>query len=241
MTEFLYPDWPAPEQVKAFSTTRIGGVSTGPFSDNNLALHVQDEEALVLLNREKLNRYLPVEPSWLNQTHGIEVVCCADEKTDADASYNNRADYVCVVMTADCLPILLCDTSGQQVAAVHAGWRGLLDGVIENSIAMFQGSKHNILAWLGPAIGKTAFEVGEEVYGMFTQKHPEANRYFQACGNRKYLMDIYGLASFRLKLVGVTKIFGGECCTYSDETRFFSYRRDGVCGRMASLIWLDKP
>ncbi len=239
MIECLYPDWPASRQVKALSTTRLGGVSTGRFSGNNFALHVQDDEALVLRNRVTLTRGLPGEPRWLNQTHGTQIVHWADEQTDADASYSNRTGNVCVVMTADCLPILLCDVAGQQVAAVHAGWRGLLNGVIENSIETFQGSQHNILAWFGPAIGKTAFEVGEEVYAMFTQKHPDTSQYFQRQNNRKYLMDIYGLARFRLNRVGVKKIFGGEYCTYHDETRFFSYRRDGVCGRMASLIWLD--
>lgn len=242
----IYPDWPVPESVKSVSTTRLGGFSRGAYISNNLALHVEDHVGLVQQNRDNLMQYgdLPGSPKWLTQIHGTRVVDFSDPDCEADASFSNQAKQVCAIMTADCLPILLCDKNGEQVAAIHAGWRGLLNGIIENTLNEFQGTNSEILVWLGPAIGKNAFEVGSEVYDAFTQHHAEAKKYFQptvseAIG-QKYLADIYGLAKLRFNLAGVTSIFGGEYCTFTDEQRFYSYRRDGACGRMASLIWLDK-
>ena len=240
--EFIHPDWPAPKNVRSISTTRIGGFSEGVYKANNLALHVGDDSHVVERNRQRLKTlcHLPAEPAWLTQTHSNIIVNSNEALCEADASYSEQKHQVCVVMTADCLPILLCDQSGQQVAAVHAGWRGLLNNVIENSLACFSGSSKNILAWLGPAIGKDVFEVGSEVYDVFVERHSEAANLFQLKENNKYLADMVGLAKLRLNLAGVTAIYGGQYCTCSDEERFFSYRRDGVCGRMASLIWLDK-
>jgi len=240
--EFIHPDWPAPKNVRSISTTRLGGFSQGVYKANNLALHVGDEVNAVERNRQRLKTLcsLPAEPAWLTQIHSNIIVNSNDALCEADASYSKQKHQVCVVMTADCLPILLCDQSGQQVAAVHAGWRGLLNNVIENSLARFLGSSKNIMAWLGPAIGKDVFEVGCEVYDAFVERHSEAADLFQLKEDNKYLADMAGLAKFRLNLAGVTAIYGGQYCTFSDEERFFSYRRDGACGRMASLIWLDK-
>lgn len=241
-SEIIHPDWPAPKNVSAISTTRLGGISAGIYASNNLALHVSDDVSVVEQNRENLvNRCkLPKQIKWLTQTHGTVAVDASDSNCEADASYSDRAKQVCVVMTADCLPILLCDKSGEQVAAIHAGWRGLLNGVIENTLDKFQGKNSEILAWLGPAIGQSAFTVGHEVYDAFIQHRSDSKNHFQPTKNNKYLANMVGLARLRLNIAGITSIFGGKYCTYTDEKRFYSYRRDGVCGRMASLIWLDK-
>lgn len=241
-SEFIIPDWPAPKNVRAISTTRLGGVSEGVYASNNLALHVGDNREHVESNRNRLKTLcrLPAEPTWLTQTHSNIVVNGDEALCEADASYSDRMSQVCVVMTADCLPILLCDKKGQQVAAVHAGWRGLLNNVIENSLARFHGLSDDIMAWLGPAISQDAFEVGTDVYDAFVERHNATATFFKARENNKFLADLPGLAKFRLELAGVSRVYGGQYCTYSDEERFFSYRRDGACGRMASLIWLDK-
>ena len=237
---FITPSWPVPENVKCLSTTRMDGVSIAPYSSLNLGVHVGDELGDVRQNRALLREYLPAEPLWLNQVHGTDVAQALRYQgvCDADASVANGIHQVCTVMTADCLPVLFCDTSGTQVAAAHAGWRGLLDGVLENTVSKFE-QPNQVLAWLGPAIGPNAFEVGQEVKDSFSLKDPAAERCFkpsQATG--KWLADLYSLAKLHLNAVGVTQVFGGEHCTYSDEARFFSYRRDGVTGRMASCIWL---
>jgi len=239
--DFIYPKWPTPENVKSISTTRLGGVSSGVFTSNNLALHVEDDSKAVEENRKNLVKQckLPDSPKWLTQTHSTIAADYSAAQCEADASYTNSAKQVCVVMTADCLPILLCDRKGGQVAAVHAGWRGLLNGIIENTLDRFNGDKSEILAWLGPAISQVAFEVGREVYDAFTKQNDDAVNHFKPIENNKYLADIYGLARLRLNLAGVTSVYGGEFCTFTDEERFYSYRRDGACGRMASLIWLD--
>lgn len=244
MTEkghFIYPNWPAPGNVRAVSTTRLGGFSVGVYGNNNLAFHVADDPIHVEKNRAHLNEVLslPAEPQWLTQVHSNRVVDVTDEITEADASYSHGSNSPCLVMTADCLPLLLCDRKGRQVAAVHAGWRGLLNGIIENSLDMFDGDRSDLLAWMGPAISQAAFEVGAEIYEAFVQKHDEARAYFQSIDSGKYMMDLYGLAKQRLNMAGVDAIYGGEYCTYSDKARFFSYRREGECGRMATLIWLD--
>jgi polyphenol oxidase len=237
--EVFVPDWAAPANVKTLQTTRNGGVSRMPWASFNLGDHVGDDPAAVAANRRALREALPGEPLWLRQVHGI-VAVDADRKPktgEADAAFARRPGTVCVVMTADCLPVLLCDRRGSVVAAAHAGWRGLLDGVLESAVtAMAPGE---LLAWLGPAIGPRCFEVGTEVRDAFVAGNPSASAAFVATGPDKWLCDIYLLARQRLEQLGVSAITGGGTCTYSESGRYFSYRRDRTTGRMASLIWLD--
>lgn len=240
---FIIPHWPAPANVKALQTTRSGGISRGPYDSLNLGEHVQDDPLAVAHNRQLLSPYLPSEPVWVNQVHGVEVIDAAKSGCleNADGAFTTQADVVCVTMTADCLPVLLCDKAGTVVAAVHAGWRGLCDGVIEAAIAKMSVEPADILAWLGPAIGPNAFEVGNDVREQFMQKDAQAISAFKSHGD-KWLCDIYTLAKQRLVSAGVKAIYGGsvneEFCTYTDAERFFSFRRDNLTGRMASLIWL---
>ncbi|NOU24114.1 MAG: peptidoglycan editing factor PgeF [Methylotenera sp.] len=240
---FIIPNWPAPANVKALQTTRIGGVSHAPYASLNLGAHVNDDPIAVAKNRQLLSLYLPSEPVWVNQVHGVEVIDAAKSSClqNADASFTTKPNVVCVTMTADCLPVLLCDKSGSVVAAVHAGWRGLCDGAIEAAVNKLAVDKREILAWLGPAIGPKAFEVGDEVREQFIAKDAQAETAFKANGN-KWLGDIYTIARQRLNNLSVTQIYGGSInenfCTYTDEARFFSFRRDNATGRMASLIWL---
>ena len=243
LTDALIPDWPAPAHVRALSTTRAGGVSDGPYRSLNLALHVGDDEMAVTENRRRLQMVCGLEqsPTWLSQVHGITVVDAKDDSAQppqADAAFSSRQGVACVVMTADCLPVLLTDTAGTCVAAAHAGWRGLVDGVLEATVARLPVAPAQILAWLGPAIGPGAFEVGPEVRAAFIAKDAEAADAFIAGQSGRWMCDLYMLAKLRLAAMGVTQIYGGGLCTHSDATRFFSYRRDGVTGRMASLIWL---
>lgn len=242
-TSLILPDWPAPAHVQAFTSTRLGGVSQPPFDSLNLGLHVNDDLKAVQTNRRLLAELadLPAEPLWLNQVHGTAVITSSDWQADieADASYTDQSEEICVVMTADCLPVLLTDRQGSQIAAVHAGWRGLLAGVLENSLARFSGHREDILAWLGPAIGPLQFEVGGEVFKAFSARDETARQAFTQTDPTHYLADIYLLAKQRLHAAGVTEIFGGEHCTVSEPERFFSYRRDGQTGRMASLIWIS--
>lgn len=241
--EFITPDWPAPERVRALTTTRRGGISLPPFDSLNLGDHVGDDPAAVAENRRRLvtELGLPGEPRWLIQVHGT---CSADAASvsrgcEADASYTDQPEVVCAVLTADCLPLLLCDRKGRQVAAVHAGWRGLLNGVIEQTITAL-GAGDELLAWLGPAIGPAAFEVGEEVREAFLADDSAADTAFAPSPNGRWLADIYALARWRLQRAGVASVSGGEHCTYSEAERFYSYRRDGRTGRMASLIWIEE-
>ena len=240
---FITPNWPAPDNVKALQTTRKGGISQEPYISLNFGEHVKDDPLAVAHNRQLLSPYLPSEPVWVNQVHGVEVIDAAKSGCleDADGAFSTQADVVCVTMTADCLPVLLCDAKGTVVAAVHAGWRGLCDGVIEAVIAKMPANPSEILAWLGPAIGPNAFEVGDDVRQQFMQKDAKSISAFKPQGD-KWLCDIYAIAKQRLDNVGVTQVYGGgvneEFCTYSDKDRFFSFRRDNITGRMASLIWL---
>ena len=240
MVELLVPDWPAPANVRALQTLRGGGVSPAPWDSFNLGAHVGDDAARVAANRAALRRHLPGEPCWLNQVHGIAAVdaekCPKNE--NADAAYARRPNVVCTVMTADCLPVLFCDRAGTVVAAAHAGWRGLLGGVLESTIAAMAMPPGELLAWLGPAIGPESFEVGHEVRAAFLADDAGVAQSFTAHGSGKWLADIYGLARRRLRRARVEAIHGGGWCTVGDLARFFSYRRDGVTGRMASLIWL---
>lgn len=240
MADFLIPDWPAPVNVRALQTTRLGGVSEAPWMTLNLGDHVGDAPAHVAENRAILRNRLPAEPLWLRQVHGITAVDTdfGAKLPEADAAYARLPGYVCAVMTADCLPVLFCDKAGTVVAAAHAGWRGLLGGVLENTLARMAVPPSEILAWFGPAIGPDCFEVGDEVRAAFVLHHVEAAQAFNVSSPGKWLADIYLLARQRLHAAGVLSISGGNLCTVSDAQQFFSYRRDGVTGRMASLIWL---
>ncbi len=239
---FIVPDWPAPANVEACSTCRQGGVSEAPFASLNLGDHVGDASAAVAINRQHLQRslQLPSVPYWLMQTHSKTVVeaVTTNTKPQADASFTAQSGVVCVVLTADCLPLLLCDEQGRHVAAIHAGWRGLCDGVIEATLASLPVAPQQLLVWFGPAIGPTKFEVGDEVRAQFVAADVAASRAFEATNAGHWLADLYALARLRLQSLGVLRFYGGEHCTYTESERFFSYRRDGVSGRMASLIWL---
>lgn len=240
--ELIIPDWPAPERVHALTTTRLGGVSLPPYDSLNLGDHVGDDPVAVGENRRRLAAELglPEEPRWLSQVHGIFSMEAASvsQGCEADASYTDKACVVCAVLTADCLPVLLCDKDGKRVAAIHAGWRGLLNGVIEQTIAAMGGAGE-LMAWLGPAIGPQAFEVGDEVREAFLADAPTASTAFVPSPSGRWLADIYALARQRLQRAGVALVYGGEYCTYSEPERFYSYRRDGRTGRMVSLIWLE--
>ena len=241
---WIEPDWPAPGKVRALSTTRDGGLSEGVFASLNLGAHVGDEPARVEANRARLQQAagIPGRLNWLNQVHGVAVHPVSNEygaAPDADAACAHEVGQACIVMTADCLPVLFCDKAGTSVSAAHAGWRGLQAGVLEASIAAMGCKPTEILAWLGPAIGPTAFEVGGEVREAFMAEQAEAEAAFVPSSNEgKWLADIYQLARLRLARAGVTAVYGGEFCTVCDSERFYSYRRDGQTGRMASIIWL---
>lgn len=241
-SNIIFPDWPAPPNIKAIQTTRIGGFSKGPYQSLNLGDHVGDDPLIVAANRQLLTQFVPTEPVWMRQVHGTQVIdaALASCLPEADAAFARAPETVCCVMTADCLPILLCDHTGSVVAAVHAGWRGLLNGVIETAVVSMQASPPDLMAWLGPAIGSGAFEVGDEVRTAFVDVDENSRHAFAALENGKWLADIYLLARQRLAAMGVNEIYGGDFCTYSDATRFFSYRRDQVTGRMATLIWRAK-
>lgn len=235
----LTPNWPAPASVRACVTTRQGGVSLPPFDTFNLGDHVGDDPAAVAQNRLRLSGEFDIQPAWLKQVHGLAVADADPSRVvEADASWTNRPGIACTVMTADCLPVLFCDQAGTQVAAAHAGWRGLAGGVLEATLDRLNVPPAQVLVWLGPAIGPQAFEVGLEVRDAFTAVHPEAARAF-VDGERpgKLMADIYALARIRLAARGVTAVYGGGLCTVSDE-RFFSYRRTPQGGRFASLVWL---
>lgn len=242
--EFVEPDWQVPGHVRALTSTRGHGTSTGEFSSLNLGDHVGDEPARVAANRARLREQLqlPAEPTWLAQVHGCDVVAAGavgGSPCAADASVAFLPGQVCAVMTADCLPVLCCDDEGRVVAAAHAGWRGLLKGVLEATVQQMQCPPERINAWLGPAIGPTAFEVGGEVRDVFCAHSEQAEVAFVAGDGGRWLADLYCLARQRLAAVGVLRISGGDHCTFSDRERFFSYRRDGRTGRMVSLIWLQ--
>ena len=238
---WLTPDWPAPPNVHAATTLRSGGVSRDHFASLNPATHVGDNAELVSQNRQiiKTMLNLPSEPVWLNQTHSNKVVRAFTISTPppADASYTDRRRVVCVVMTADCLPLLVCSTDGVEVAAIHAGWRGLLNGIIDNTINALRNKE--VLAWLGPAIGPERFEVSAELRSEFLAKSSKNESAFRPHGQNKWLADIYQLARLNLAELGINNVYGGNFCTATDHERFYSYRRDKITGRMATLIWSD--
>ena len=242
MTNLIIPQWPLPQGVAACSSTRRGGVSLSPYDSLNLGAHCGDNPEHVAENRRLFYATcaLPVQPTWLEQVHGTTVLKLEDEpylSKRADASYSNTRGKVCAVMTADCLPVLFCNAAGTEVAAAHAGWRGLCAGVLEETVGCFHDLPANIIAWLGPAIGPAAFEVGPEVREAFINEDKKAVSAFRAFGE-KYYADIYQLARQRLENIGVTQVYGGERCTWTESEDFFSYRREGITGRMASFIWL---
>jgi len=240
--EFISPDWPAPANVRAAVTTRSGGVSVGPYASLNLGDHVGDEPVAVAENRARLVHALalPAEPGWLKQVHGTCVLDAAlADGREADAGFATGPGVVCAVLTADCLPVLFCDRHGTHVAAAHAGWRGLAAGMLERTVEALGVPPGDVLAWLGPAIGPEAFEVGEEVRAEFLRHDARAAEAFRPSPEGRWLADLYALARLRLQRQGVTAIHGGGLCTFRDAARFYSYRRDGVTGRMASLVWLD--
>ena len=244
---WITPGWPAPPSVRALSTTRHGGHSDAPYASFNLSDYVGDAPSAVARNRELLylQADLPSAPHWLRQVHGTRVldldipVDTPAMPPEADAASTTTRGKVCAVQTADCLPVLLCDTSGTRVAAVHAGWRGLAAGVIEAAVTHLATPAAQILAWLGPAIGANAFEVGHEVRDAFVKDALETSCCFRAHGSGKWYADLSQLARMRLQRAGVTQVYGGGWCTFSYTQEFFSFRRDKVTGRMATLIWLE--
>ena len=240
MKTFIDPDWPAPPGIRALSTTRLGGESRAPWNSFNLGDHVGDDPASVTANRARLAAKLPAgtQLQWLRQVHGTRVIEAGAAATpEADASWTASLGHACAVMTADCLPVLFCDRAGTTVAAAHAGWRGLCAGVLEATVAAMPVDSGELLAWLGPAIGAEAFEVGAEVRDAFVAVSAAADACFHPADRAEhFLADIYQLARQRLQACGVNQVHGGGACTCTDETRFFSYRRDGQTGRMATVI-----
>ena len=242
MVDIIKPDWPAPSHIHAYSTTRNGGYSEAPYDSLNFGEHVGDSLENVATNRGLLmeSLSLPNEPLWLEQIHSNQVICAdaPPEILQADASFAKTANKVCVVTTADCLPLLLCNKAGTIVAAVHAGWRGLATGIIEQTAKILLRHDPELMAWMGPAIGPEHYEVGDEVRQAFISHDPQAEQAFKSSPNNRWLADMYLLARQRLNSLGIQDIYGGGFCTFSDSKRFFSYRRDGVTGRMATLIWI---
>ena len=237
---WISPDWPCPPSVRALVTTRTGGVSSGSFASLNLGDSVGDDPDNVAENRQRLQTRLPSPPRWLRQVHGNVVVDAAQVTMPvaADGSVATVAATVCAVMAADCLPVLLCDRAARVVAAAHAGWRGLCSSVLENTVQAMRTTPGELMAYLGPAIGPDAFEVGDEVLAAFVEQDPQAASAFRKHLKGKWFADLFMLARQRLRAAGVTSVYGGTDCTYSDPARFFSHRRDKVSGRMAALIWI---
>ena len=238
--EVIQPDWPAPPNVRAFTTTRNAGFSQGSWSSLNLGTNCGDNPQHVEKNRQSLWRLLPSEPPWLDQVHGTEVTGWEKAKggrIEADAIVSSEAGQVCAVLTADCLPVIFCDKKGTQIAAAHAGWRGLAAGVLEATVMAMDCKPSDLMVWLGPAIGPRAFEVGRDVYDAFVSSNSENVIAFKPHRDR-WLADLYLLARFMLARVGITQISGGQYCTYTEEDFFYSYRREGETGRLATVIWM---
>jgi len=236
---WISADWPAPDNIVAGTTTRVGGVSTDVFESLNLGAHVGDDPAAVAENRDRFVAMcdLPGEPGWLTQVHGT-AVCIAGGTTagETDAAIARDPETVVAVLTADCLPILLCGPNGSEVAAIHGGWRGLAAGVISETLSSMITAPDRLIAWLGPAISQPAFEVGEDVRQAFVGQETAAAECFEPNERARWQADLYALARLQLRTAGVGHVYGGEFCTFGDSHRFFSYRRDGQCGRMASFI-----
>lgn len=237
------PDWPAPRNVRSAQSLRTGGLSRDAYASLNLGVHVGDDARVVAENRALLKRSLalPAEPLWLEQVHGTTVIDAhQDGARRGDAIVARRPGVVCAIQTADCLPVLLAHDSGTMVAAAHAGWRGLSAGVLEETVRAMGVPGSESMAWLGPAIGPESFEVGEEVREAFVSHDVAAAAAFTRNARGRWQADLYRLARQRLNAVGITRVFGGGLCTYRDKARFFSHRRDGGSGRMATLVWLER-
>ena len=237
--DWIPANWPAPDTVVAGTTIRVGGASTGVFESLNLGAHVGDDPAAVAENRSRFvtMRDLPGEPDWLTQVHGTAVrVAGEPSAAEADAAIARHPAAVVAVLTADCLPILLCARSGDEIAAIHGGWRGLAAGVITSTLSRMATAPDALMAWLGPAISQSAFEVGDEVRQVFVDLVAAAGECFESNEQGRWQADLYGLARLQLRKAGIGAVYGGEYCTHSDSSRFFSYRRDGECGRMASFV-----
>jgi YfiH family protein len=247
LDDWIRPDWPAPANVKAFITTRSGGVSVGPHASFNLGLRADEAPHTTAQNRAILQQHLPQTPKWLRQVHGTRVVDADTidpdaESPHADASFACHAGTVCPVMIADCLPVLFTNRSGTRVAAAHAGWRGLSGGVLANTVAALRAAGDaptDLLAYIGPGIGPTAFEVGQDVYDAFVADDAGAAQSFTSNKPGKWLADLFTLARRALVHTGVEAVYGGGMCTYSDPSRFYSYRRDKLTGRMAAFVWRE--
>lgn len=238
----VHPAWTLPAGVHAATTTRLGGLSDGPYASFNLGDHVGDDPRAVAANRARLAAALalPAPPPWLTQVHGV-VVASADDApaVEADARHAAVPGAVCAVLTADCLPLLLCSDDGREIAAVHCGWRGVLGGIVAQAVARFAARPASLLAWLGPAIGPAAFEVGPEVRARFLAADGGADVCFRPARGQRWLADLPALTNRALAAAGVRRVTASAACTVTDAERFFSYRRDGVTGRMATLIWRD--
>jgi polyphenol oxidase len=240
--ELIEPNWDKPAHISTCSTTRKGGFSTGPYCGLNLADHVNDDGLVVEQNREALCEaaQLPSTPQWLTQTHSTDVVILeSTSNRKADAAITRSPGVVAAIMTADCLPVLLADRTGSEVAAIHAGWRGLANGIIQNTLSSMVTQPERLQAWIGPAIGQAHFEVGNEVRQMFLENDESNEQLFKANRPGHYLCDLAGLAEKVLKLAGVQLVYRSPHCSYRDEVLFFSYRRQSVTGRMVSLIWIS--
>lgn len=238
---WIVPDWPAAANVHAFATTRAGGASGDRYAGMNLATRVGDDPSAVERNRDALRRHLPADPIWLEQVHGTDVVDAerASPSPRADGAVARTRHHVCAVLTADCLPVLLAARAGGVVGVAHAGWRGLAYGIIEATLARMDVPAAEVVAWLGPGISQAAYEVGRDVYESFVGQDPGARGAFRPGAPGKYHADLYALARRRLRAAGVDAVHGGGFCTYGEPDRFYSYRRDGATGRMATLIWMD--
>ncbi len=243
----LMPDWPAPPQVRAFTTLRgPAGDSQPPFDRLNLGMRCGDDAVAVTRNRDDLVAQLglPSRPRWLHQTHGTTVASCDGEthadEPEADAAVTTTPGVVLAILTADCMPVLFCSEDGSVIGAAHAGWRGLAAGVLENTVTSMRMPTERILAWLGPAAGPQAYEVGDEVRAAFVDSDPHATSAFVPTRIGHWLCDLYALARLRLASVGAMRVYGGDLCTISDPQRFYSHRRDSLTGRMASLIWINR-
>lgn len=238
---WIVPDWPVPATVRALVTTRAGGVSSGPYASLNLGIAVNDDPAAVAENRRRVRAHLPAEPRWLKQVHGVGVVHADSVTTlvEADAATTRTPGVVCVVQMADCMPVLLAARDGSIVGIAHAGWRGLAGGVVERTIEAMNAGPASIIAWLGPAIGPNAFEVGDEVRAAFVADDASAATAFRPLQAGKWLADLFALARQRLQRAGVAAVHGGGLCTVADPTRFFSHRRDRISGRMGAFLWIE--
>lgn len=245
MLEVFNISWPASKNVHAFTTTRIGGVSRGVYRGLNLGDHVNDEQAAVDQNRKLLSTYLklPAPPKWLNQVHGVNITIANNllETVDGDGSYTTNRKCVCAILTADCLPVFISDVKGRSVGVFHAGWRGLANGILSNAVSAMRFHSDELIAAIGPAISQQAFEVGREVKQIFESRYSCAAGFFLPSDRPGYYYaDLYGLAKAQLIHLGLNSVWlPGPVCTFKDQRRFFSYRRDGQTGRMASLIWIS--